>query len=75
MTIFIVWIVFICLERKINWNLIKMYVKAKAFCGTVKPLEGVKILAFNLYQKFDNAPICYLCKSWIFDKKKKINAK
>ena len=40
-----------------------MYVKAKAFCGTVKPLEGVKILAFNLYQKFDNAPIYYLCKS------------
>ena len=47
-----------------------MYVKAKAFCGTVKPLEGVKILAFNLYQKFDNAPIYYLCKSLIFDKKK-----
>ena len=40
-----------------------MFVKAKAFYETVKPFEGIKILAFNLYQKFDNALIYYLCKS------------
>ena len=47
MLIFIVWIVFILLEQKINLNLMKNYAKMEIFCGSVMSSEKDNILIFN----------------------------
>ena len=52
MVIFIVWVVCILLEQKININHIKKYFKVKIFAI---PFEDTKILEFNQYQKSDKA--------------------
>ena len=53
--IFIVWIAFISLERKITWIAQKRMWK-KDFCNLIIPSEDTKILEFNEYQKLDKAP-------------------
>ena len=53
LVIFIVWIVFIYLEHKINLNLIKTVYKNKTFCGAVMLSENTNILEFNKHEKSD----------------------
>ena len=50
MVIFVLWIVFIPLEQKINLNLLKLC-KNEDFCGVVMPSEKEIILEFNQYMK------------------------
>ena len=53
---FIVLIIFIHLEQKINLNLTKKVCKNKDFCGTVKPSEKDEILEFKQYMKSNKMP-------------------
>ena len=54
--IFIVWIIFILLEQKINLNLKKKVCKNKYFCRIVMPSQKDNILEFNQYMKSDKMP-------------------
>ena len=52
--IFIVWIVFICLEQKLES--LKKVCPNKDFSRVAMPSEDNKILEFNQYQKSDKTP-------------------
>ena len=56
MMIFIVWIVFIPLVQKTNFNHLKEVCQNKDFCNVIMPSEDTKILEFNQHQKSDKAP-------------------
>ena len=56
MVIFIISIVFILLQQKINVNLIKKLAKIKTFVIIVMLSKGTKLLKFNEYKKSDRAP-------------------
>ena len=47
MMIFIVWIVFIPLVQKTNFNHLKEVCQNKDFCNVIMPSEDTKILEFN----------------------------
>ena len=47
MMIFIVWIVFIPLVQKTNFNHLKEVCQIKDFCNVIMPSEDTKILEFN----------------------------
>ena len=58
--IFIVSIVFICLEQKPNLNHIKKYVKIMNFVmlyNVVMSSEDAKVLNFNEYRRYDKEPV------------------
>ena len=52
--IFIVWIIFIHSEEKVNH--IKTYVKINTFLGVVKSSENTKMVEFSQYQKVNITP-------------------
>ena len=56
MVIFIVWVVFIPLEQKINLESHKKVSENKDFCNVIIPSEDTEILEFNNYQKSDQVP-------------------
>ena len=41
----------------------KKLCEIKYFCDALKPFEDTRILEFNQYQKCDEAPVIYLCRS------------
>ena len=55
MVVFIVWLVFICLEQKTNVNL-KKSIGKKIFYDAEMPSKDPKILDFNQYWKSDKTP-------------------
>ena len=59
MEIFIVWIVFICSEQKINWNQ-KKVCESKEFCRVGMLSKDTEILGFNQYWKFDKTPLLFM---------------
>ena len=55
MVIFIVWIVFICLEQN-KLESLKKVCENKDLCNIILPSEDTKILEFNQYQISDKTP-------------------
>ena len=69
MVIFIVWIVFILLEKKQELESHKRVCENKDFCNESMSPEDTKMIEFNQFQKSDRAPfIIYTDLEWIIKK-------